>query len=370
MEFLYEWGLFAVKALTVIVFLVFMLAFMGSFAKEIAESKSKNRKIKFTDLTKAFENRRDETKRAIIEADLTLNDKERKKAVKSLGSKKDLAELKKERGDKIKAAADKGVFCPNRLFVIDFKGDAAASTQKDFIEKINIVLDVADSNDELVVNLESPGGVVNGYGLCASALERVRIKGIKLTVCVDNVAASGGYLMACVADTIVAAPFSYVGSIGVVAQIPNFNRVLKKHEVDYEQITAGKYKRTLTMFGENTQEGREKFKEELSMIHERFKEIVRRYRPKMDIEQFATGEYWLASDAKDRGLVDLIDTFDAYLQNRIDMTKVCAIKISIEHPEKKSLKDRIFRFFKVESWTLAIRKEIQDAINRDLSGRF
>lgn len=150
--------------------------------------------------------------------------------------------------------------------------------------------------------------------------------------------------MSCVANKIVAAPFSYVGSIGVVAQIPNFNKVLKKHDIDYEQVTAGKYKRTLTMFGENTEEGREKFRQELAMIHDRFKAIVAKYRPNMDVEQFATGEFWLATDAKERGLVDQIDTFDAYLQKTVEFTKVCAIKISIEHEEKKSFVDIIKKF--------------------------
>ncbi|MGN1282059.1 MAG: protease SohB [Succinivibrio sp.] len=370
MEFLYDWGLFAVKSLTLVFFLVFILSFTGNLAKDLSESKNQSTKVRFTDLRKALVRRRDKTRKAIIEADASLSEKERKKSLKALEKSIKSDDEKKALEERIKQASSKGEFCPDRLFVVDFKGDSAASCQKDFIEKINIILDVADQNDELVVNLESPGGVVNGYGLCASALERVRNRGIRLTVCVDNVAASGGYLMACVADSIVAAPFSYVGSIGVIAQLPNFNKVLKKHDVEYEQITAGKYKRTLTMFGENTPEGRDKFKQELVMIHDRFKEIVSRYRPNMDVEQFATGEYWLASDAKERGLVDHIDTFDAYLQNRIDITKVCAIKISIEHVEKKSLKARIFKFFKAKTWTGAIKKEFQEVVNKDLSGRF
>ncbi len=229
---------------------------------------------------------------------------------------------------------------------------------------------MATDKDELILNLESPGGVVNGYGLLASQLERVREKGIHLTVCVDNVAASGGYLMSCVANKIVAAPFSYVGSIGVVAQIPNFNKVLKNHDVDYELVTAGKYKRTLTMFGENTEEGREKFRQELVMIHDRFKAIVAKYRPNMDVEQFATGEFWLATDAKERGLVDQIDTFDAYLQKTVEFTKVCVIKISIEHEEKKSFVDIIKKFFMAKTWTKAIKNEVQDTIIEQDTGRF
>ena len=207
--------------------------------------------------------------------------------------------------------------------------------------------------------------MVNGYGLCSATLERIRQKNIHLTVCVDNVAASGGYLMACVASKIVAAPFSYIGSIGVVAQIPNFNKVLKKHDVDYEQVTAGKYKRTLTMFGENTQEGREKFKQELTLIHDRFKEIVSKYRPSMDIDNIATGEFWLAKDALERGLIDEIAPFDSYLQSTLEKTKVCAIKIDIKKQEQKGLLAVLKKFLSAKAWTKAFKEEMLDASNRD-----
>lgn len=227
----------------------------------------------------------------------------------------------------------KKVSSAQRKSVIEFYGDPKASSQDDFIKEINAVLDVATDKDELILNLESPGGVVNGYGLLASQLERVREKGIHLTVCVDNVAVSG-YLMSCVANKIVAAPF--LCRFNRCCSSPNFNKVLKNHDVDYELVTAGKYKRTLTMFGENTEEGREKFRQELVMIHDRFKAIVAKYRPNMDVEQFATGEFWLATDAKERGLVDQIDTFDAYLQKTVEFTKVCVIKISIEIMKKRS----------------------------------
>ena len=105
------------------------------------------------------------------------------------------------------------------------------------------------------------------YGLAASQMQRIRDKKLKLTVCVDKVAASGGYMMAVVADKIIAAPFAVLGSIGVLAQVPNFHRLLKKHDVDFEMLTAGKYKRTLTMFGENTDKGREKFQEDIEDTH-------------------------------------------------------------------------------------------------------
>ena len=101
------------------------------------------------------------------------------------------------------------------------------------------MLEVAQPEDQVIIRLENHGGVVHEHGLAASQLVRIREREIPLTIVVDKVAASGGYLMACVANRILAAPFAILGSIGVLAQIPNFNRLLDSHGVDFEMITAG-----------------------------------------------------------------------------------------------------------------------------------
>ena len=212
-----------------------------------------------------------------------------------------------------------GEFCPRNLFVVDFKGSTKGSEFQQLRQKVDAILAVATDEDEVIINLNSPGGLVNTYGLCAS----------------HEVAASGGYLMACVANKIVAAPFAYVGSIGVIAGIPNFRRVLNKFDVDYEQVTAGKFKRTLSVLGENTEEGRAKFKQELEAVHQRFKEQVSRYRPQLNIEKVATGEHWLAADAQKLGLVDEIATSDEYIHERIKVTENSALKVAWKKSEKK-----------------------------------
>lgn len=200
-----------------------------------------------------------------------------------------------------------------RIFILNFTGDLHASQVTALREEITAVLQVANEQDEVMINLESPGGVVQSYGLAASQLARIKAQNIRLTVCIDRIAASGGYLMACVADEIIAAPFAIVGSIGVVAQLPNFHRLLKKHNIDFEQITAGKYKRTLTLFGENTDQSREKMKEDLEEIHQAFKNHINTYRQGLNFDQVATGEFWLASDAQGLHLVDRLQTSDDYL---------------------------------------------------------
>ena len=370
MEFLANWGLFAVKLVTVLVFvflLVSLLISLAMQAKAHNEDDKDKIKFKFTNLFNFYKDNIDKLDAAIDEFDESKSDKEKKAYLKQKAKalKTEPQKLREDKAERIKKAEEQGEFCPEHLFVIDFDGDARASQVDELTKKVNLILAKATDKDEVIIKLTSPGGVVNGYGLCASQLERIRNKGINLVACVDTVAASGGYMMACVASKIVAAPFSYVGSIGVVAQIPNFNKVLKNHDVEYEQVTAGKYKRTLTMFGENTPEARDKFKQEITLIHNRFKAIVAKYRTKLDIENIATGEYWLAEDAKELNLVDQISTFDEYLQNRLDFTKVCAIKISIDKDEKKSLKDILKKLLMAKTWIKTVRKQLTKAVECD-----
>jgi len=222
------------------------------------------------------------------------------------------------------------------LYVLEFKGSMDAGEVSSLREEISAVLAVAMPGDEVLLRLESPGGVVHGYGLAASQLQRLRDAGLQLTAVVDKVAASGGYMMACVADRIVAAPFSIIGSIGVVAQIPNFNRLLKRNDIDVELHTAGQYKRTLTLFGENTDEGREKFQEDLNETHLLFKEFVQQMRPTLDLEKVATGEHWYGRQALDLGLVDEIGTSDALIIKQMDRFNV----LGVHYARKKKMMDR------------------------------
>ena len=362
MEFLYEYGLFAAKFATVSVVLIVLLLVISSI-KSIAKDEKSKDKVTFVDLINEAKERKEKIDAALLDFDVSLSAKEKDKKVKANSKEKDKQEsaLKEEKKQRIADLRKEGKFCPKRVFVIEFDGDPKASDTEEFVKKLNYVLSAATAEDEVIIKLTSPGGVVNGYGLLSSQLEGVIAKNIHLTVCVDEVAASGGYLMACIADKIVAAPFSYIGSIGVVASLPNFNKVLKKYDVDYEMVTAGEYKRTLTMFGENTEEGREKFKEDLLKIHTRFKEIVKRYRQSIDIDKVSTGEFWLASDAKELNLIDEINTFDGYLQNCLEITELCAIKIKIEKVEKKGIAQIVKKFFKAESWTKAVSDELKNS---------
>lgn len=226
--------------------------------------------------------------------------------------KKALKARQKERKREDKARGKEGSTKP-RLFVLDFKGDLRASAAASLREEVSAVLRVAKPGDQVLVRLENSGGTVHEHGFAASQLTRLKQHGLKLVVAVDKVAASGGYLMACVADRLIAAPFAIVGSIGVLAQLPNFHRLLEEKGVDFEQITAGRYKRTLTMFGENTDEGRAKLKEQVEEIHELFKAQIREHRPQVDVESVATGEHWHGVRALELKLVDEIKTSDDVL---------------------------------------------------------
>lgn len=229
-----------------------------------------------------------------------------------------------------------------RLFVLDFEGDIRASHLENLREEITSILTVAKpGSDEVVLRLESPGGMVHAYGLAAAQLLRLKHAGIHLTVCVDKVAASGGYMMACTADRILAAPFAILGSIGVVAQVPNFHRLLKKHDVDFEEVTAGEFKRTVTLFGEITEKGRRKFLDQIEDTHGLFKDFVKTYRPVVDLSQVATGEYWFGQRAKDLRLVDDIIASDDYLFRQRETAKIFKIEIAVRKKWSEKLAENI-----------------------------
>lgn len=222
--------------------------------------------------------------------------------------------------------------------MLDFHGDIRASAVASLREEISAVLMAAGPGDEVLLRLESPGGMVNAYGLAASQLLRLREKGIPLTVAVDKVAASGGYLMAVVADRIIAAPFAVLGSIGVVAQIPNFHRWLRDRRIDFELFTAGEFKRTVTVFGENTEQGREKLREEIADTHQLFQDFVKRFRPQLDMARVATGEPWYGTHAMEMGLVDALATSDSYLMDAAQRARIYAVS----YKRKKTLGGKLF----------------------------
>ena len=232
---------------------------------------------------------------------------QRKKIIQSTTSKIEFLQFNKQLAKEAKQRKKNN----KKVYVIDFKGDVQASAVSALREEITLILSTAKAGqDRILIRLESPGGMVHGYGLAAAQLVRLREAGFHVTIVVDKVAASGGYMMACIASEIIAAPFAIVGSIGVVAQVPNFNRLLREHHVDFELYTAGQYKRTVTMFGENTPEGKDKFEQELQQTHTLFKHFVEKYRPKLNVEKVATGEHWYGQDAVELNLVDALQTSD------------------------------------------------------------
>ncbi|WP_461482211.1 protease SohB [Porticoccus sp.] len=304
MDYLLQYGLFLAKVATIVLSLVILVGVAFGVSNRVR--KHAQGELEIEPLNESFEQMSDAMHLATLApAGRKLWHKEKKKTEK----------------DKKKQSVER-----QRLYLLDFKGDMRASAVASLRQEVTAVLSQAQAEDEVVVRLESAGGMVHSYGLAASQLDRIRQQGIPLTVCVDKVAASGGYMMACVADRILAAPFAMIGSIGVVAQLPNFNRLLKKHDVDVELHTAGEYKRTLTMFGENTDQGREKFIEDLEEIHDIFKQFVKNHRKQVDINEISTGKVWLGSHALEVSLVDEIKTSDEYLLSRSKEADIYLVK--------------------------------------------
>ena len=295
---------FALSVILVVVAIVFVV---GSFFSLLAKAKQEVAELAKGRLTiRKLGDDYKETKSEILETVLD------KKAYKNY-TKEQKKIAKKEKPE-------------NKVFVINFKGDMHASQVEGLREEVSAVLAAAKPNNEIIVRIDSPGGVVNGYGFAAAQLERIRQAGLTLTICIDQVAASGGYMMSAVGHKIISAPFAIVGSIGVIGQVPNIHDLLEKNGVNVEMHTSGEFKRTLTTMGKNTEEGREKFKQDLENIHELFKKHILAYRPSLDMEKVGTGEYWFGKDALELGLVDKIQTYDDYiiehLNNDLDVYQI------------------------------------------------
>ncbi len=314
MDFLLEYAGFLARAVTVLVVIVVVLAMMTALR---SRGRTRAGELLVTSLNDFYSELKDTIELNVLDkAQL----KARRKALSA-----------QEKQDK-KAGLNK-----TRVFVLDFDGDIKASAADSLRHEITALLAVAQPTDEVVLRLESGGGMVHSYGLASSQLARIRDAKIPLTVCVDKVAASGGYMMACIGDKILSAPFAVLGSIGVVAQLPNIHRLLKKNNIDVEILTAGEHKRTLTMLGENTEQGREKFLQDLQTTHDLFKKFVVQYRPQLDIDAVATGEVWLGTDAQEQQLVDQLQTSDEYLSKRA----VDADLYALQFVQKKSLQERV-----------------------------
>ncbi len=316
-----EYGLFLAKVVTFVLAFMVVVGFLVASAQR-EKGKDKGR-IQVTRLNDRLDEMCQTLKAEVVDEKILKEEDKKAKKAEKLARKQE-----KKSGEQRNK---------KRVYVLDFQGDIKASATEELRESITAVLSIAQPSDEVVVRLESPGGLVHGYGLAASQLARITQKQIPLTVCVDKVAASGGYMMACVADKIVAAPFAVLGSIGVVAQLPNFNKVLKKHDVDYEIFTAGEYKRTVTMLGENTEKGRRKFMEDLEETHVLFKEFVGEHRSQVNVDEVATGEIWFGRRALEKNLIDLISTSDEYLTAMHPQADIVVVRY--EH--KKRIQERV-----------------------------
>ncbi|KAE9541918.1 protease SohB [Ursidibacter maritimus] len=324
-EILLNYGIFLLELLTVfgIVAVVMMIILESRKQPETGT-------ITITNLTEKYQEQEKTLSSLFLsEAEQKHLEKQEKKA------QKEKAKLEKKR---LKAGEEPSEETKSRLFVLNFNGDVHASAVSSLRKEIDALIAlVSPEKDEVLLKLESPGGVVHGYGLAASQLQRLKTRNIPLTIAVDKVAASGGYMMACVADKIISAPFAVIGSVGVVAQVPNIHRLLKKNEIDVDVMTAGEYKRTVTFVGENTEKGKQKFQQELEETHQLFKQFVQENRPQVEIEQVATGEHWFATQAIKLNLVDEIATSDDIVLNAIKEKDV----IEVKYRQKKKLAQRL-----------------------------
>ncbi len=312
-QFFAEYGLFLLKAITIVAAIVIVVGTVAAAGRKAGMQEG----LEIEHLNKKYQTLASALKQAVLK-------------------KADWKAQAKEEKAKAKADAKSDEKKP-RSFVIDFKGDLKATAVASLREEVSAILEVAGPHDQVVLRLENHGGIVHEHGLAASQLARIRDQGIPLLVSVDKVAASGGYLMACVASKIYAAPFAILGSIGVIAQLPNFNRMLDEHGIDFEMITAGKYKRNVTIFGKNTDEDRKKLKEELEDVHSLFKDAISKYRQELDMDKIATGEHWYGTRALELGLADELKTSDELLAELVKDRELYRVTYKVKQPLQKRL---------------------------------
>lgn len=335
MEYLIEYGLFLAKVATLVVAFILVLgALISAGTRGKRGANAGKGSISIVRLNDELEHMRDSIKKSVL-------DKAQFKQEQKLEKKRHKLEAKERKKQAkmpvVEAEAEVQEDYKKRVYVIDFNGDIEASEVESLREEITAILSLATPKDEVLLRLESPGGMVHAYGLASSQLLRIRDKGIPLTICVDKVAASGGYMMACLATKLIAAPFAILGSIGVLVQLPNFHRLLRKHDVDYETISAGEFKTTLTTFGEITKKGRNKVQEDVEEMHGLFKNWVKQHRPVVEIDSIATGETWVGIQALERNMVDAVMTSDECIVDACEEADVFEVSYEI----RRSIGDKL-----------------------------
>ncbi len=341
LDFLYEYGLFLAKVITFCVAAVVVIGFLIMTGQNRRQH-SKAGHIEVRNLNEEFEDMTDTLDHAMMDKYQFKQLRKSQEKADKLQTKLDKAYAKKQaKQTKLNVSAETSEeedvsTAKKRTFVLDFDGDVKASALEFLRHEISAIISVAKVTDEIIMRLDSSGGMVHTYGLAASQLGRINAAKIPLTICVDEIAASGGYMMACMANHIIAAPFALVGSIGVVAEVPNVHRLLKKHSIDVEVLTAGEHKRSLTIMGENTRKGRDKFVDDLQQTHSLFKHWVKQQRPQLDLDKVANGDVWYGQQAIDMGLVDAVGTSDEVLLEAIKKSDV----LLIEYVAKKTIGEK------------------------------
>jgi len=338
LEYLIQYGMFLAKVATIVVAIIIVLGAIVASGSRHKKSVKKGA-IRVTPLNDHFDEMRETLRESVLEKDqLKKIHKQEKKAAKAELKQTRVKEREKQKTEEGSESDSSAVIDrKKRSYVLNFKGDMAAEAVTSLREEITAILTLAEQADEVILRLESPGGMVHAYGLASSQLLRIKNAGIPLTICVDKVAASGGYMMACLADKLVSAPFAIIGSIGVLVQMPNFHRILKKNDVDYEIISAGEFKRTLSTFGEITKKGKAKVQEDVETIHGIFKQWVKDHRPSVEIDKISTGETWVGMQAKERYMVDEIKTSDECILAACETADVFEVEFEL----KKSIQDKL-----------------------------
>ncbi|MGH7596703.1 MAG: signal peptide peptidase SppA [bacterium] len=176
----------------------------------------------------------------------------------------------------------------------------------------------------VILRIDSPGGGVAASQEIYEAAKRVRESGKFVIASMGSVAASGGYYIACAADTIVANPGTTTGSIGVIMEMMNATDLLNKIGIRFDVIKSGRYKDSGSPFRPMTDDDRKYFQRYVDDAYEQFVEVVvtERELKKSEVLKLADGRVFTGQQALEMGLIDLTGTYQEALALAAEITNI------------------------------------------------
>ncbi|WP_343192796.1 S49 family peptidase [Buchnera aphidicola (Taiwanaphis decaspermi)] len=213
----------------------------------------------------------------------------------------------------------------SNLYILDYNDKIKKNKIKKLREEISSIILVAKKNDEVLLRLENTSDIVYEYGLVIAQLQRLRKKGIKLIISIDKIVSNGGYIIACVADHISASPFSIIGPINIVVNIPNIDKYTQTSNLNNQLNDCNTFTK-LTLIKNNTKIYVNKIFNKLDIKKYIRNSFIKDMRPSLNLNKIFNQNYWIGENAINEKLIDSINTSDDILFSKKDTHNLLKIK--------------------------------------------